>query len=86
MDPIVTNDEEVTKWLAIAKEAVAAVDVRIELHDFRIVPGLTHTNLIFDIAVPFEIKTQEHLLKDMIDAKIRAVDPSYFTVITVDRI
>ncbi|MBR3862855.1 MAG: cation transporter [Clostridia bacterium] len=85
MDPIVTDDEEVTKWLAIAKEAVAAVDARIELHDFRIVPGLTHTNLIFDIAVPFEIKTQEHLLKDMIDAKIRAVDPSYFTVITVDR-
>ena len=85
MDPIVTDDEEVNKWLDIAREAVAAVDARIELHDFRIVPGLTHTNLIFDIAVPFEIKTPERELKDLIDTKIRAVDPAYFTVITVDR-
>ncbi len=86
MDPIVTDDEEVKKWLAIAKTAACEVDARIELHDFRIVPGLTHTNLIFDIAVPFEIKTPERELKEAVDAKIRARDPSYFTVITVDRI
>ena len=85
MDPIVTDDEEVNKWLATVKAAVAEVNSEIELHDFRIVPGLTHTNLIFDIAVPFEIKTPEQTLKEEIDAKIRSIDPSYFTVITVDR-
>ena len=86
MDPIITDDEELKKWLSIAREAVTSVDTRIEIHDFRIVPGLTHTNLIFDIAVPFELKTPEQELKDMIDAKVRAIDPTYFTVITVDRI
>ena len=85
MDPIVTDDEEVNKWLATVKAAVTEVNSEIELHDFRIVPGLTHTNLIFDIAVPFEVKTPEQTLKEEIDAKIRSIDPSYFTVITVDR-
>ena len=86
MDPIVTDDEEVTRWRAVVKKAVTDIDGRIEIHDFRIVPGPTHTNLIFDIAVPFEIKTPEVDLKEEIDQRIRALDPSYFTVITVDRI
>jgi len=85
MDPIVTDDEEVNRWLATVKAAVAEVNSEIALHDFRIVPGLTHTNLIFDIAVPFEVKTPEQTLKEEIDRKIRAIDPTYFTVITVDR-
>ena len=85
MDPIVTDDEEVNKWLGTVKAAVAEVNETIELHDFRIVMGPTHTNLIFDIAVPFEVKTPEQTLKEEIDARIRAIDPSYFTVITVDR-
>lgn len=85
MDPIVTDDEEVTRWLGLVKKVVGEVDERIEMHDFRIVPGVTHTNLIFDIAVPFEVKTPEEALKEEIDTKVRAIDPTYFTVITVDK-
>ena len=68
------------------QESCAGDYAKYALHDFRIVPGPTHTNLIFDIAVPFEIRTPEHLLKEEIDSKIRAIDPTYFTVITIDRI
>ena len=85
MDPIVTDDEEVTKWRTAVKEAVAEIDARIDVHDFRMVPGLTHTNLIFDVAVPFEVEIPERTLKEEIDGRIQALDPTYFTVITVDR-
>ena len=85
MDPIVTDNEEVTKWRTAVKEIVGEIDTRIDLHDFRMVPGLTHTNLIFDIAVPFELKTPEGTIKEEIERRVHALDPNYFTVITVDR-
>ena len=85
MDPVVTDNEEVTKWRTAVKEIVGEIDTRIDLHDFRMVPGLTHTNLIFDIAVPFEIKTPEGIIKEEIERRVHALDPNYFTVITVDR-
>ena len=85
MDPIVTDDEEVTKWRTAVKAAVAEIDARIDVHDFRMVPGLTHTNLIFDVAVPFEVEIPERTIKEEIDGRIQALDPTYFTVITVDR-
>lgn len=86
MDPIVRDDAEVTRWYDITKRVLAEIDPTIGLHDFRMVPGFTHTNLIFDIAVPFENKTPELELKSEIGARISAIDETYFTVITVDRI
>ena len=86
MDPIVRDDAEVTRWYEITKQVLAEIDPAIGLHDFRMVPGFTHTNLIFDIAVPFENKTPEQELKSEIGARICAIDETYFTVITVDRI
>ena len=86
MDPIVTDDALTNKWREIAKNAAEAVDPRIHIHDFRIVPGLTHTNLIFDVAVPFELKISEQDLKSAIAATVREEDSTCFTVITVDRV
>ena len=86
MDPIVRDDPAVSRWYDIAKRIVTELDPRITLHDFRMVPGFTHTNLIFDIAVPFENKTPESELKATIGARIAEVDNTYFTVITIDRI
>ncbi len=85
MDPVIRDDPEVTKWQEITKKLLAEIDPRIGLHDFRMVPGFTHTNLIFDIAVPFEIKTTPAKLKELIGDKVAAIDDTYFTVITVDR-
>lgn len=86
MDPIVRDDPEVSRWYDITKRIVTDLDPRISLHDFRMVPGFTHTNLIFDIAVPFEIKTPESELKTAIGTEISKIDSTYFTVITIDRV
>ena len=86
MDPIIRDDPEVRKWQEITKRIVAEIDPRIGVHDFRMVPGFTHTNLIFDIAVPFEIKTAPEELQELIGKRISEVDGTYFTVITVDRV
>lgn len=85
MDPVVTHDRRVDELRSLATAHVQAVDPSLLIHDFRIVPGDTHTNLIFDIAVPFEVKmTDEEISRRVFDA-IRADDPGYFAVVTIDR-
>ena len=86
MDPIETDNEEVTRLRNMVAEAVKAIDSRILIHDFRFVPGETHTNLIFDVAVPFDIKKSEEQIRREVATEISKIHPSYFTVVTVDRI
>ena len=86
MDPIVTDDEQITALRTQVQEVVASIQPGMLIHDFRFVPGETHTNLIFDIAVPFECKMTEEELRATVSDRISRINPSYFTVITVDRI
>jgi cation diffusion facilitator family transporter len=85
MDPIVTDDEQVSRLREQTARAVAELDERLNIHDFRFVTGETHTNLIFDVAAPFELKMSDEELKMAIADRISRIDPSYFTVVTVDR-
>ena len=85
MDPIVTDDEQVNRLRVIAAQTVSGIDERLRIHDFRCVIGHTHTNLIFDIAAPFELKMSDKELCDAVNSKIRALDNTMFAVITVDR-
>lgn len=85
MDPIVTDDEQVNTLRECVTNAVRETDDRLRIHDFRFVPGTTHSNLIFDIVAPFEITLSDEALRETISEKITRLDPSYFTVITVDR-
>ena len=86
MDPIITDDPEVDEWRERVIQMVQAFDKRLQIHDFRMVPGLTHTNLIFDIAAPFELKMRDEELAQAISTVIHAVDGTHFAVITVDRV
>ena len=86
MDPIVTNDEEINRLRAMVEGEIASIDSRMRIHDFRFVPGGTHTNLIFDIAVPYESTMTEDEVKRAAAERISRIDPSYFIVVTVDRI
>ncbi len=86
MDPIVINDPLVEELRSMTQALLAERYPSIRMHDFRIVPGETHTNLIFDIAVPFEVCTDENVLCMDIQKMIQAKRPDCFTVITVDRI
>ena len=85
MDPIVTDDERVSRLRAVAAQTVSGIDERLHIHDFRCVIGHTHTNLIFDIATPFELEMSDAQLCDTVCAKLKALDSTLFAVITVDR-
>ena len=85
MDPVVTDDARINALKPLVEAAVREIDPSLRIHDFRFVGGATHTNLIFDIAVPFEIKKSDEEIKQQVADKISRLDPSYFTVVTVDR-
>ena len=85
MDPIVTDDEKVSALRIRVAKAVKEIDMRLTIHDFRYVEGITHSNLIFDVTVPFEIKDTNDRIKELVSDKISEIDPNYFAVITIDR-
>ncbi len=85
MDPIVTDDERVSALREIISRVVSEEDARLTIHDFRFVEGHTHSNLIFDVCAPFELKMEDEALKRAISSRISRIDPTYFAVITVDR-
>ena len=86
LDPIITDDERVIEWRARVDELAKQIHPNIATHDFRMVPGTTHTNLIFDMAVPFEVKESDSDVKAHMAELIAAESPNYFAVITIDRV
>lgn len=86
LDPIVTNDEEVNRLREEAAACVKRVHESLCIHDFRFVKGETHSNLIFDVTVPFEIKMSDSEVCDRIAEEIGRLDPKFFVVLTVDRV
>ena len=80
MDPVVTD--ETTMELRHQVEALAqTVDRRITIHDFRIVPGPTHTNLVFDAMVPFDLPMEEKAAERAIRDKVRQLPGNYYAVV-----
>ncbi len=86
MDPIVVGDKTVDTLKEQVADFAKLIHADITIHDFRIVPGTTHSNLLFDMAVPFEVKlTDEEILADM-DAKLRALSEGYRLKAKIDRV
>lgn len=85
MDPVAVDDELTNKLKEIAVKAVADTAPEITIHDFRIVEGYTHTNLIFDAVLPYKFFMTEEEFKNTVSEKIKETDPSYNTVINIDR-
>lgn len=84
LDPITTDDETVNELKSLISDIVQNINSDIGIHDFRVVVGLTHTNLIFDLEIPFELKIDEDGLKDKIESELQKTNPNYFCVITLD--
>ena len=84
MDPIVTNDKKVEKHYQIVHKILKEFDDKLDMHDFRVVEGPTHTNLIFDVVIPHRYRLSNNELKDEITKLVRAVNSDYCLVITVD--
>lgn len=85
MDPIVVDDEENDAMKAFVIEQVKAVDERLDIHDFRFVKGKTHTNLLFDICAPFEVKMSNDEIEKAVQNKISEEKADHFIVVNVDR-
>ena len=86
MDPVAIRDPRVTRLKAYAEGIVKEVDDRLMIHDFRIVPGESHTNLIFDVAAPFELALSDAELRSRVADAVHERDTHLFAVITVDRV
>lgn len=85
MDPIVTDDVETNATREEIKRVVSNIDSRMTIHDFRMVPGPTHTNVIFDVAVPFDTDMDDDELRKILGARIRDVDSKLNAVIEIDK-
>lgn len=85
-DPVVIGDEELDAMRQMVAQLLAQQDSRLTLHDFRMVRGKGHTNLIFDVALPFDLKGKEKQLKKGIDKALsqQQQGTTYYTVITFD--
>lgn len=84
LDPIVTDDDRTNDLKAKTIEMLHQLSPKIGIHDFRVVWGTSHSNLIFDVLVPFGFQWNDDQLTAMITDKIHEIDETYHAVITVD--
>lgn len=84
MDPIVTDDDRVNALRTQVAELVKQVDPALTIHDFRVVRGTTHDNLIFDAVLPFSSSKTPAQAAQEIRALVRAMDGNYYAVVTVE--
>ena len=84
-DPIVTDDEEQDFLRTHLRQTLSALDSRLSLHDFRMVRGKGHTNLIFDIALPLDWRNREEEIEQTIKKALADLNRgTFYTVITFD--
>ena len=86
MDPIVTADDHIGELKQAVTAVVRDIDEIITLHDFRVVTGPTHTNLIFDILIPFKFYISDEELTLMIEQRVKErLGNNYFVVMKIDK-
>ena len=84
-DPVVTNDPKIEHMKHLVLSFLRMRDERLSIHDFRMVPGEGHTNLIFDVSLPLELRGEEKKIKSALDNALNEFDETkYYTVITFD--
>ncbi len=84
MDPIDSSDVLTNELKEIVIDVVKEINDEYSIHDFRIVSGPTHTNLIFDVLIPSNDQIKHSVLKEQINQRLKAIDPSYFTVMQIE--
>ncbi len=85
MDPLVQNDETIQAAKEMVNCIIKGIEEKLSIHDFRLVAGPHHTNLIFDLVIPFSVKTDSHFIIDRINDELQKKDKRYYAVITIDR-
>lgn len=85
MDPVVTDDEHVQTLRETVRGFAEEIDPAITIHDFRMVSGPTHTNLIFDAVVPFRFRLSDEEVRRRLAERVRTIDGNYYAVIEIDK-
>lgn len=83
MDPIDIHSEDAKIYKGVIKEILANISSELSFHDFRIVKGHTHTNLIFDCVIPFEFRNQQDEIKNKVQGEVSKLG-ELFVVINFD--
>lgn len=84
MDPIVVDDERINELRRMTSEIVKGINENMSIHDFRVVDGPTHTNLIFDLITPYQYEMSNEEIRKIVDNKLSKIDERYFAVITIE--
>ena len=86
MDPVVTEDKHILYLKENIEEIIKKIDPVISMHDFRVVAGPTHTNLIFDIVVPYDYRiSDEGLVGQIQECAAKKLGEGHFVVVQVDK-
>lgn len=85
MDPIATNDEVTIAVREKVASLVTCIDPSLTIHDFRMVTGPTHTNIIFDIVIPYDLRKSDEEIRASIEKIVKSIDESYFSVVNIDK-
>lgn len=83
MDPVDTEDERVETLRLLVEAVLKDMDERLEMHDFRVVFGETHTNLIFDLVIPYGYRSERPVGQE-VEQRLQRLDPKLFVVATVE--
>ena len=86
MDPVLTKDSETSRLHEIVSSLAKQLDPSVSVHDLRLVKGPTHTNVIFDVAGPFQFRMDDPEIRAYFSEKIRLLDGSYFCVVNIDKV
>ncbi len=85
MDPIETDNEEVARMKGIIAAKVKEIHEQMTIHDFRMVSGPTHTNVIFDAVMPYGMKMSREEVKQKIEVMVEEMDGNYYAVVQIDQ-
>lgn len=85
MDPVDINNPKANKLYDLVKDALLTFDLELQMHDFRIVEGVTHTNILFDVIVPFEENYTKEQIIEHLNKNIISENEKYYYVIDIDR-
>lgn len=83
-DPVVTDDPRVVQLRELTAALAAQIDPRMTIHDLRIVPGVTHVNVVFDCVVPFGLAVSSAEIRERISRGVAAEYPDHYCVITLE--
>jgi cation diffusion facilitator family transporter len=83
-DPVMKDDEELNEVRDILLQTLSRIDERLSAHDFRIVRGQEHSNLIFDVVIPYDMDREKENVKDALNHAAQEVNSKYRLVITFD--